>query len=299
MAMTLTAQAPTTPEFASPASPQLGDSAITNGYWPTAGLSQSTAPVETTTGTPQPAPGAIITANLLTLVLLAFVILSNVLLLLILLRKPGKRYLRSLIQSKSEKPAQETNLLNTIQNQMEKQQDLLQFVTRNQQILLRKMEEMEQSLKNTGRLQTVSTAPPPRVMDNPQPTPRLSPADHLVQVLEQGGDRAALAQWSAVKVKITAASQSRTYRGDVAGVELEPAQAGASFLVFQIRGENLLVPNQETLGVFQRYQRGHTGLFVLSRQSSQPTPQVSKPARVQMQGKLWRVVEQGEVLVRP
>jgi len=265
MEMTLKAQAPTTPEFSSPASPRPGDSGSTTEYLPTTGLSQSTAPVETTTGISQPAPVAIITANPLALVMLAFVILGNVLLLLILLRKPGKWYLRSLIKSNPENPTQQTNLLNRIQNQMEKQQNLLQFVTQNQQTLLRKTEEMEQRLKNIGRLQTVSTAPPPRVMDNPQPTPRLSPADHLVQVLEQGGDRAALAQWSAVKVKITAASQSRTYRGDVDGVELEPAQAGASFLVFQIRGENLLVPNQETLGVFQRYQRGHTGLFVLNR----------------------------------
>lgn len=192
---------------------------------------------------------------------------------------------------------QETNLLGMIQNQIEKQQNLLQFVNQNQQTLLRKMEDMEQSIKRMGRLQTVSTAPPSRVMDN-QPTPGLRPADHLVQILEQSGERAALAQWSAVRVKITAASQNRIHRGDMAGIELEPAQAGASFLVFQINGENLLVPNQETLGVFQRYHTGYTGLFALKRQPSQPAPQLSKPARVQPQGRLWRLVEQGEVLIR-
>lgn len=277
--MTLTAQAPSTPEFSSPASPQVGDSA-------------------STTGIPQPAPVAIVTASPLTMAILVFVILSNVLLLLIFLRKPGKRYRRNLIQSKPGNSTQGTNLLETIQNQMEKQKNLLQFVKQNQQTLLRKTEDMEQSIKRMGQLQTVSTAPPPRIMDNPQLTPRLSPTDHLVQILEQGGDRAALAQWSAVRVKITAASQNRIYRGDVAGIELEPTRAGASFLVFQINGENLLVPNQETLGVFQRYQTGHTGLFVLRRQPARPTPQVSEPARVQPQGKLWRVVEQGEVLIR-
>lgn len=158
-------------------------------------------------------------------------------------------------------------------------------------------------MKRIGHSQTGSTAPPlrPRVVDNPQSTPGLRlglPADHLVQVLEQSGERGALAQWPVVRVKITAASQNRTHRGDIAGLELEPTRAGASFLVFQVNGENLLVPNQETLGVFQRYRTGHAGLFALKRQPSQPTPQISKPARVQPQGNLWQVVEQGEVLIR-
>ncbi|SAY40070.1 hypothetical protein FLM9_1025 [Candidatus Synechococcus spongiarum] len=234
---------------------------------------------------------------------LAFVILSNVLLVIFLglilsqLQKPWKWHLRNLVKSKSGNPTQDASLLE-IQNQMEKQQKLLQYLKQDQQTLLRKVEDMEQSMKRIGRFQPAATAPPPRVMDKPQPTPRLSPANSLVQVLEQGGDRAALARWSAVKVKITAASQNRIYRGDIAGLELEPAQAGASFLVFQVNGENLLVPNHETLGVFQRCQTGHTGLFALKRQPAQPTPQVSKPARVQPQGKFWRVVEQGEVLIR-
>lgn len=278
--MTLTAQALINPESASLASsPHVSNSA-------------------STTESPQPVPLAIITANPLTMVILAFVILSNTLLLLILLRKPGKRSPRNLMKPKSGNSIQETSLLKTIQNQMERQQNLLQSVKQNQQTLLWKMENMEQSIKTMAQLPTASATPLPKFTENPQPTPGLSPADHLVQALEQGGDRATLAQWSAVRVKITAASQHRIHRGDVAGLELEPTQAGASFLVFQINGENLLVPNQETLGVFQRYQTGHTGLFVLKRQSSQPTPQVSKPARVQPQGKLWRVVEQGEVLIR-
>ena len=249
-------------------------------------------------GSPQPAQTVTTTPDLLTMAILASVILSNVLLLLILLWKPGKRYLKNLIKSKSGSPMQETNLLETIQNKMEKQQNLLQFMEQNQQALLRKTEGIEQSIKRMGHFQAVSTAPSPRVVDSPQQTPRLSPADHLVQVLEQGGDRAALAQWSAVKVKITEASQNRIHRGDIAGISLERAQAGASFLVFQVNGENLLVPNQETLGAFQRYHTGHTGLFVLKGQPSRPTPQVSKPARVQLQGNHWHVVEQGEVLIR-
>lgn len=286
----LTAQAPTTSEISPPTSSQLGNPASTaTENMLTAGVSHSA------TESPRPAPLAIIAASPLTMAILAFMILSNILLLLILLRKPGKRYLRNLIQSKSGNPAQEARLLETIQNQIERQQNLLQSVQQNQQTLLRKMEDLEQSI---GRFQPVPTTPPPRITDNSQPAPRLSPADHLVQLLEQGGDRAALAQWSAVRVKITAASQNRIHRGDIAGLELEPAQAGASFLVFQVNGENLLVPNQETLGVFQRYQTGHTGLFALKRQPSRPAPQVSEPARVQPQGKLWRVVKQGEVLIR-
>ncbi len=295
--MTLTAQASITPEFSSPASPQLGDSPTTTGDLPAAGLSYSAAQAGTATESPQPGLLAIITANPLTMVILAFVVLSNIFLLLILLRKSGKQYPKNPIQSKLEKSTQEINLLKMIYSQVEKQQNLLQFMERNQQALLRKMQDMEQSIKRMGRLQVVPAAPPPRVRDNPQPIPRLGPADHLVQVLEQGGDRAALAQWSAVKVKITAASQNRIYRGDIAGIELEPAQAEASFLVFQVNGENLLVPNQETLGVFQRYQTGHTGLFELKRQS-RPAPQVSEPARVQPQGRIWRVVEKGKVLIR-
>lgn len=215
MTTILTAQAPTTSEISPPTSSELGNpsSTITENR-PTAGVSHPS------TESPQPAPLAIIAASPLTMAILAFVILSNVLLLLILLRKPGKRYLRSLIQSKSENPTQEASLLETIQNQMERQQNLLQSVKQNQQNLLRKTEDMEQSIKSIRRFQTVptATAPPPRAMDNPQPTTRLSPADHLVQVLKQGGDQAALAQWPAVKVKITAASQNRIHRGDVAVV---------------------------------------------------------------------------------
>ena len=297
--MTLTAQAQTTPGFSSPASPQVGDSASTAaGDLPAAGLIHSTLPVKTTTESPRPAPLSIITATPLTIAILAFIILSNIFLILVLLRKPGKRYLRNLIKPKSANLMQEISLLEMIQNQMEKQQNLLQFVKQNQQALLQKMEDMSQRIEKIEQFQTVSAAPPPRVIDNSQSTPRLRSADHLVQVLEQGGDQAALTQWSAVRVKITAASQNRIYCGDIAGLELEPAQAGASFLVFQVNGENLLVPNQETLGVFQRYQTGHTGLFVLKRQPSRPAPQLSKPARVQPQGKLWRVVELGEVLIR-
>ena len=301
MTMTLTAQAPNTPELSLPTSPQAGDSTTATGDLPAASLSQSVSPVEATTGSPQPAPLAIITASPLIITLLALVILNNILSLLILLRKPGKRYLKNLIRSKSGNPIQDPGPLEMIQNQMKKQQNLLQSVQQNQQALLRKTDDMERSMKRIGHSQSASTAPLPRPgeVDKPLSTPRLrlDPADHLVQVLEQGGDRAALAQWSVVRVKVTAASQDRTYRGDMAGVELEPAQAGASFLVFQVNGENLLVPNQETLEVFQRYQRGHTGLFVLKRQPSRSTPQVSKPARVQRQGRLWRVVEQGEVLI--
>jgi len=299
--MTLTVQAPTTttPGFSSSTSPQVRDSvSATTENMPASGLVHSTPPVETATESPQPAPLAIITANPLTIAILAFVILSNIFLLLILLRKPGKRYPRNLIKSKPEKPTQETSSLEIIKNQMKQQQSLLQVMEKKQQTLLRKTEDMEQSIKRIGRFQTVATAPTPRIINNPQPTPRLSPADHLVQVLEQGGDRAALAQWSAVRVKLTASSQNRIHRGDIAGLELEPAQAGASFLVFQVNGENLLVPNQETLGMFQRYQTGHTGLFALKRQLSRAGPQVSEPARVQPQGRLWRVAEQGEVLVQ-
>ena len=292
--MTLTAQTQTTPEFSPPVSPQPGNPATTTGGTPAPGL----FPVETATESPQPAPLAMITANPLIMLTLAFVILNNVLLLVILLRKPGKKYLRDLIKSKSPEPMQKDHLIKRFQSQMKNQQDLLQFMKQKQQTLLQKTEDMEQSIERIKRPQTVASAPFPGAMDNPQSTPRLSPADHLVQVLEQGGDRAALAQWSAVGVKITAASQNRIHRGDTAGVALEPTQAGASFLVFQVNGENLLVPNRETLGIFQRYQRGHTGLFVLKPQSSQPTPQVSKPARVQPQGKHWRVLEQGEVLIR-
>lgn len=292
----ITAQALTTPEFSS--SQPEDPASSTTGKQSAAASSDSTSSVGTITGSPQPAQTGTTTPDLLTIAILASVILSNVLLLLILLWKPGKRYLRNLIKLKSGSSTQETILLETIQNKIEKQQGLLQFMKQNQQTLLRKTEDMEQSLKRMGQFQAVSTTPPPRVMDNPQQTPRLSPSDHLVQVLEQGGDRAALAQWSAVKVRITEASQSRIHRGDIAGISLERAQAGASFLVFQVNGENLLVPNQETLGAFQRYRRGHAGLFVLDRQPSRPTPQVSKPARVQLQGNHWRVVEQGEVLIR-
>ena len=303
MTTILTAQAPTTSEISPPAFWQLGEptSTSTENHLPKTGLSHSTSPVETATESPQPAPLAIITASPLTMAILAFVILSNILLLLIILWlwKHRKQYLRNPIKSKSGHPTQETSLLETIRNQMERQQNLLQFVKQNQQTLLRRTEDMEQSIKSIERFQTVSTAPapPPRAMDNPQPTTRLSPAKHLVHVLKQGGDRAALAKWSAVKVRITATSKNRIHRGDIAGLELEPAQAGASFLVFQVNGENLLVPNRETLGVFQRYQTGHTGLFALKRQLSRPTPQVSEPARVRPQGKLWQVVEQGEVLI--
>lgn len=295
--MAPTAQAPTTPEL--PSSQVEDPASSTTGKQSAAASSDSTSSVETITGGPQPAQTGTTTPDLLTMTILASVILSNVFLLLILflLRKPGKRYPKNPIKSKSGRTMQETSLLETIQSKIENQQNLLQFMKQNQQTLLRKTEDMEQSIKRMGQLQTVVAAPPPRVMDNPQQIPRLSPADHLVQVLEQGGDRAALAQWSAVKVKITAASQSRIHRGDMAGITLEPAQAGASFLVFQVNGENLLVPNRETLGIFQR-QTGHTGLFVLKRRPSQPTPQVSKPARVQLQGEHWRVVEQGEVLIR-
>lgn len=292
----ITAQALAIPESFS-SQPEDPTSSAT-GKQSAAASSDSTSSVETITGSPQPAQTGTTTPDLLTIAILASVILSNVLLLLILLRKPGKQYLRNLIKSKSGSLTQETGLLETIQNKMEKQQNLLQFMEQNQQALLRKTEGMEQSIKRMGHFQAVSTAPSPRVVDSPQQTPRLSPADHLVQVLEQGGDRAALAQWSAVKVKITEASQSRIHRGDIAGISLERAQAGASFLVFQVNGENLLVPNQETLGAFQRYHTGHTGLFVLKGQPSRPTPQVSKPARVQLQGKHWHVVEQGEVLIR-
>ena len=218
--MTLTAQAPTTttPGFSSSTSPQVRDSvSATTENMPAAGLVHSTPPVETATESPQPAPLAIITANPLTMAILmailAFVILSSVFSLLILLRKPEKRYLRNLIKSKSEKPTQETSLLETIQNQMNQQNSVLYRLEHNQQTLLRKTEDMEQSIKRIGRFQTVATAPTPRVINNPQPTPRLSPADHLVQILEQGGDRAALAQWSAVRVKLTASSQNRIHRG--------------------------------------------------------------------------------------
>lgn len=302
--MTLTAQAPTIPELPSPASPQVGDSPATTGDQPAADIAHSTSPGETiTTESPQPVPVDItiaspltIDASPLTIGILALVILNSVLSCLFLI------LFRNRTQSKSANPIQDSSPLEMIQDQMKEQQNLVQSVQQNQQTLLRKTEDMEQSIKRMGRLQTVATAPPPRprVVNEPQSTPRLrlSPADHLVQVLEQGGDRAALAQWPVVRVKITAASQNHIHRGDIAGIELEPAQGGASFLVFQVNGENLLVPNQETLGVFQRYQRGHTGLFVVKRQPSQPTPQVSKPARVQSQGKLWRVVEQGEVLIR-
>ena len=241
-----------------------------------------------------------IIANPLLIITLAFVILGNVFLLLILLglRKSGRKHRENPTKSNPRQPSQATNLLRTIQNQMENQQNLLQFMGENQQGLLRKMEDIERSIEKTGQLQAMATAPQRMAVNNPQPTPMLSPADHLVQVLQQGGDRAALAQWPAVKVKITAASQNRIYQGFATGVELEPARAGASFLIFQVNGEHLLVPNQETMELFQRRQRGHTGLFVLERQPSLPRPQVSKPARVQPQGKLWRVVEQGEILIR-
>ena len=108
-----------------------------------------------------------------------------------------------------------------------------------------------------------------------------------------------MAQWPSVKVKITADSQSRIYCGDTTGIELESTRSGASFVIFQVDGEHLLAPNRETLDIFQRYQRGQAGLFVLERQPSQADPQVSRPARVQRQGgQRWRVVEQGEVLIR-
>jgi len=135
------------------------------------------------------------------------------------------------------------------------------------------------------------------VMDKPQPTPRLSPADHLVQALEQGGDRAALAQWSAVKVKITAASQSRTYRGDVAGVDREPAQAGTGFLASRSVERICLSPTRKPWGYSSATGEDTLGCLCSSGNRRNP-PQVSKPALVQPQGKLWRVVKQGEVLIR-
>ena len=189
----------------------------------------------------------------------------------------GKKYLRDLIKSKSPEPMQKDHLIKRFQSQMKNQQDLLQFMKQKQQTLLQKTEDMEQSIERIKRPQTVASAPFPGAMDNPQSTPRLSPADHLVQVLEQGGDRAALAQWSAVGVKITAASQNRIHRGDTAGVALEPTQAGASFLVFQSMERICLCPIGKPWAYSSAIREGTLDCLCLSRSRRNQLPRSANP----------------------
>ena len=302
MTVTPIAQVSTTLKWFSSASSQPIYLATAEDASAARSLSSSASPVEPLVEGPQAALTDITTSNSLITATLVFIVLSNVILFLIFFQKLGKKYLGSLIGLKLRKFAQETNLLMTIRtilDKIEKQQGLLQSMENKQQSLLSKVENMERSIGKTDSLQAIDTARSPMAVDNPQTTPVLSPADHLVHVLEQGGDRAAMARWPVTKVKITAASRDLIYQGldSNTGVELEPTQSGASFLIFQVNGENLLVPNQKTIRLFQLSQRGHAGLFTLERQPSQPAPQVNKPARVQLQGKFWQVVEQGRIFI--
>jgi len=197
---------------------------------------------------------------------------------------------------------EQKHLLQRLEQAQGAQMDMLQRLEqaqRAQMDILRRLEQA-QSLGYRRKLETppLSTTSKTATTGAPQPAQRLTVAG-LVRALKYK-DRIALSQYRSTPVKVTSASRTRQQQALEASkvdVELEPTDAGASFLIFQVNGEELLVPNYQTLELFQRYQRGHRGLFVLERQLGQAAPEVLEPARVEKRGQFWRVVGQGRVLI--